>query len=190
MIGTAKRSRAAPTTLRSSQCERPFGMRRDDDLVRAEGAQRVLDRLQRVAVADLALRLDAVTRELREAGVEPALGRRARAVLVRRPGPHLRVERGTDDEHVLCTPSALRRRIASSSSPPTVSFAITRIRRSSSPLSRGTFVRCAGSSERDRSHSHAAAAVRATNTTTPSHVAIAAAATISAKYPTVSKRKR
>ena len=36
-----------------------LGMRGDDDLVRAEGPERVLDRLQRIAVADLALRLDA-----------------------------------------------------------------------------------------------------------------------------------
>ena len=52
----------------------PFRVRRDDDLVRAEGAQRVLDRLKRVAVADFAVGLDAVTLELRQAGIEPALG--------------------------------------------------------------------------------------------------------------------
>jgi len=47
-----------------------------------------------------------------------------------------------------------------------------------------------GAALRDRIHSHTAAAVRMTNTATPSHVAIAAAATISAKYPTVNSRKR
>ena len=36
-----------------------LGVRRDDDLVSAEGAERVLDRLQRVGVADLAPRVDA-----------------------------------------------------------------------------------------------------------------------------------
>ena len=43
-----------------------LGMRRDHDLVGAEGAQRVLHRLQRIAVADLAARLDAGRREPRE----------------------------------------------------------------------------------------------------------------------------
>ena len=37
-----------------------FRVGRDDDLVGPEGADRVLDRLQRVGVADLAARLDAV----------------------------------------------------------------------------------------------------------------------------------
>ena len=35
-----------------------LGMRRDDDLVRAERPQRVLDRLERLAVPDLAARVD------------------------------------------------------------------------------------------------------------------------------------
>ena len=66
----------------------PFRMRRDDDLVRTEGAQRILHRLERVAVADLALGLDAITLELRQAGIEPALGGGACTVLVRSPRPH------------------------------------------------------------------------------------------------------
>ena len=78
----------------------------------------------------------------------------------------------------------------SSSSPPTVSFAITRIRRSFSLPTCGTDAFIAGSFDRDRIQNQIAAAVRPMKTTTPSHVAIAAAATISATYPTVSSRKR
>ena len=68
-------------------------MGRDHDLVGAERAQRVLDRLERVAVADLAFRLDAVAPEPREARVQPLLGGGASAVLVGGPVPNLRVER-------------------------------------------------------------------------------------------------
>ena len=57
-------------------------MRRDHDLVGAEGAERVLHRLQRVAVADLAARLHAVALELGQAAVEPLLRLRAGGVLV------------------------------------------------------------------------------------------------------------
>ena len=54
VIGTAKRSRACSTTPRSSQCERPSGCVEMIDLVGPERPQRVLDRLQRIGVADLA----------------------------------------------------------------------------------------------------------------------------------------
>ena len=62
-------------------------VRREHDLVRRELPERVLERLKRVAVADLASRGHPDARELREARVEPRLGGGARAVLVRRPGP-------------------------------------------------------------------------------------------------------
>ena len=62
-------------------------MRRDDDLVGAEGAQRVFDRLQRVAVADFAASFDAGLGEHREARVETFLRGCARAVLVGHPVP-------------------------------------------------------------------------------------------------------
>src|SRR6185437_17038246 len=48
-------------------------MRGDDDLVRPERPERVLDRLQRIAVADLAARLHARLRQLRKAPVEAFL---------------------------------------------------------------------------------------------------------------------
>ena len=56
----------------------------DHDLVRAEGAHRVLDRLERIAVPDRAFRLDAVAPELREARFEPLLAA-ARAPSSSRP---------------------------------------------------------------------------------------------------------
>ena len=55
-------------------------MRRDDHLVGAESAERVLDRLQRVAVADLAARLDPRFPEAAEALLEPLARLLARAV--------------------------------------------------------------------------------------------------------------
>ena len=73
----------------------------DHDLVGAESAQRVLDRLERIAVPNRAFRLDAVEPELREARIEPLLGGSSSAVLVRGPVPNLRVESGADDEDPL-----------------------------------------------------------------------------------------
>ena len=66
--------------------------------------------------------------------LEPLLRGRARAVLVRDPVPERRVQRRRDDEHApRGTPSALLADAPrAASAPPTVSFAITRMRRSSS----------------------------------------------------------
>ncbi len=98
--GTSKRSRTACTTPRSSQCERPGGMRREHDLVRMERPHGVLDRDERVEVADRSPRLDPDGRETGERRVEPLLRLGARAVLVRRPRLETRVERGADDEEL------------------------------------------------------------------------------------------
>src|SRR5581483_9312755 len=59
-----------------------FRMRRDDQLVRPERADRVLDRLDGVAVTDLAVGLEAGRPHSFEAPVEPLLGGGARVVLV------------------------------------------------------------------------------------------------------------
>src|SRR5882724_4860386 len=59
-----------------------FGMGRDDDLVGAESAERVLDRLQRLAVADLAAGLDGRLLQSREAPVKALLRGVSRLVVV------------------------------------------------------------------------------------------------------------
>ena len=59
LIGTSKRARAPLTTPRSSQFERPSGCVEMTISSGAERAHRVVHRLQRVAVADLATRVDA-----------------------------------------------------------------------------------------------------------------------------------
>ena len=82
-------------------------MRRDDDLVGGEHPERVLERLQRVAVADLAARRDPGLAEPREARVETRLCRGPRAVLVRRPRVELRVQCRAHDEDVLADPFRL-----------------------------------------------------------------------------------
>ena len=75
-------------------------MRRDDELVGREGAERIVDRLQRVAVADLAARVDPGRPHRRERGLEP-LGRgSAGAVLVGDPVLQRRVQRRRHDEHL------------------------------------------------------------------------------------------
>ena len=156
VIGTSKRSRARADDVALEPVRAALGMRRDDDLVGAEGAQRVLDRLQRVAVADLALaprcRRARAARGSRRAAAARRRARRPRPT----PSPHRRVERRADDEHLLVHALGLARAgSSSSSSPPTVSFATTRIRRSSSALARvGTAVRSGGSSERERDPDH------------------------------------
>ena len=61
----------------------------DHDLVGAESAERILDRLEWITVANRAFRLNAVQPELRKACIEPLLGRSASTVLVRRPVPYL-----------------------------------------------------------------------------------------------------
>src|SRR5207249_3341320 len=72
--------------------------------------------------------------------------------------------------------------------PPTVSFAITRMRCASSSRVRGA-VRT-GCSRRRFASQATRPAVRTTNTATPSHVATSEAPTISAKYAIVSQTKR
>ena len=76
-------------------------MRGDHDLVGAERPQRVVDRLQRIAVADDAARVDACRFQAAEGRVQPPLRGRARAVLVRDPVAKRRVEGRADDEHLL-----------------------------------------------------------------------------------------
>src|SRR6266849_5420279 len=83
-----------------------LGMRGDDDLVRAEGAERILDRLQRVSVPDLSPCLDARSRELREALFEALLSCGARAVVVGHPVSNRGVQCGRDDEHFLANVEA------------------------------------------------------------------------------------
>src|SRR2546430_11582307 len=78
----------------------PLGMRRDDHLVGAECPERVLDRLQRVAVADLAARVDPGPSETLAAGIEPLLRLLASLILVRGPLPHRRVHRRRDNQHL------------------------------------------------------------------------------------------
>src|SRR5439155_6663650 len=58
-----------------------FGVRGDDDLVCAEGPERILDRLQRVSVPDLSPRFDADRAELSKAPLQARLGGCPRAVL-------------------------------------------------------------------------------------------------------------
>src|SRR5262245_59512735 len=69
-----------------------IGVRRDDDLVRAEGSKGVLDRLQRLAVADLTAGVHTGLAQAREAAVEAVLSRRARLVLVGHPVLERRVQ--------------------------------------------------------------------------------------------------
>ena len=71
----------------------------DDDLVGAERPERVLHRLQRVGVADLAARVDARLGEPGDARVEPPL--RSRGGPRRRPSGAGGVERRTDDQDLL-----------------------------------------------------------------------------------------
>src|SRR5437773_6941886 len=75
-----------------------FGVGRDDDLVGAESAEGVLDRLQRLAVADLASGLDARVVQTREAAVEAPLGSAPRLVVVRDPVLERGVQRRRHDE--------------------------------------------------------------------------------------------
>ena len=98
--GNANRSRVESTMPRSSQFERPSGCVEMISSSGREDADAVLDRLQRVAVADLAAGLDAGGVHRRERRVEPLLRRDARLILVGDPVPELRVQRRADDEHL------------------------------------------------------------------------------------------
>ena len=115
VTGQAKRSRVASTMPRSSQFERPSGC---VEMISSSGANmrmRVLDRLQRVAVADLAARLDAGVAHRGERRVEPVLRRLRGRVLVGDPVLERRVERRADDEHLRAhalDPALDRRRAA------------------------------------------------------------------------------
>src|SRR6266516_6842268 len=77
-----------------------FGMGRDDDLVGAESAEGVLDRLQRLAVADLAAGFDARVVQTREAALEAPLRSVPRLVVVRDPVLERGVQCGRHDKHV------------------------------------------------------------------------------------------
>ena len=79
----------------------PRRVGRDDDLVRGKRAERVFERLERVAVPDLAARGDAGIAQAGKGLVEALLGGRPGTVLVRGPRPEPRVERGADEQHVL-----------------------------------------------------------------------------------------
>ena len=76
-----------------------LGMRGDDDLVGAERAERVLDRLERIGVPDLPARLDPLGPERGEASIESRLCLFARTVLVGHKVSDERVERRRDDKH-------------------------------------------------------------------------------------------
>src|SRR5438105_11051258 len=78
-----------------------FGMCGDDDLVGPESPQRILHRLKRLSVADLAARVDAGFPQAGETAVEPLASRIPRLVLVRDPVLERRVQRRADDEHLL-----------------------------------------------------------------------------------------
>src|SRR6187455_2847195 len=81
---------------------RPAGrVRRDDDLVGGKLAERVLQGLEGIAVADLAAGADPCRREPCEARIQPRLRLHPRGVLVRRPRAHPGVERRAHEEHLL-----------------------------------------------------------------------------------------
>src|SRR5947209_523116 len=76
-------------------------------------------------------------------------------------------------------------------SPPTVSFATTRIRRSSAADCRVGRVCTGCSARRARTHQPTTSALSATNTASPTHrPPVTAASTIAAKYATVASRNR
>src|SRR6266545_3741224 len=83
------------------------GMCRDDNLVGAERAQRILDRLEGIAVADLAADVEAGLSEVAYRRLYALLGRCARPVLVRKPVAERRVEgRGNDEDLDVAAPRA------------------------------------------------------------------------------------
>ena len=82
---SANRSRVAVDDAALEPVRAALGMRRDRRARRGRSAERVLDRLQRVAVADLAARLDAGRAHRRERVLEPLLRRRRARRPRRRP---------------------------------------------------------------------------------------------------------
>ena len=76
-------------------------LRRDHDVLGWKPVQRVLDRQERVRVADDTLGLDADEPEPLEAVAEPGFGHAACLFVVRGPVPQPGVERRGDDEYVV-----------------------------------------------------------------------------------------
>jgi hypothetical protein len=75
-------------------------MCRDDHLVSPEEPQRVLHRLDRVCLADVAPRGEALAVERVQHVPQPLVCRRAGAVVIRRPVPDLAVQGGAHDEQL------------------------------------------------------------------------------------------
>ena len=76
-------------------------VRRDDDRVGGEAAQRVLEGLQGVTVTDLTAHVETSAPQRLQGSVEPCVCRVTRAVLVGCPRPNPGVERRADDEDIL-----------------------------------------------------------------------------------------
>lgn len=75
-------------------------MRRDHDLVRGEDPERIVDRLERIAVANLASSGDSESSELGQRGLEALRGSCDAAVHIREPPSKPARERGTHDEYL------------------------------------------------------------------------------------------
>ena len=82
VIGTLTASRSRLGTSSPSQRDRPFGQRRDDDLVDRLLAHRVADGLHRIWVTDLAVGLAPQVAQASQELIEPGLGGRMRGLLV------------------------------------------------------------------------------------------------------------
>lgn len=80
-------------------------MRGDDELVRRERSEGVVDRPERVGVADTAVGVDADLGERRERRVEPGVGLGPSAIVVREQVPKPRAERRTNDEDLVDVPA-------------------------------------------------------------------------------------
>ena len=76
-------------------------VRRDDDLVRAERPQLILDRLKRIGFAHLAVAVDPDLAQPRKAVGEPVLGLCPRRVFIRGDEPHAGEEGRADHPHPL-----------------------------------------------------------------------------------------
>ena len=133
----------------------PGGMGRDDDLVRGEGAERVLDRLERIAVADLALGASGPTARIASSDAS-----RRSAAAARAPSSSetqclsFVFSAGTTTSTSVFCPRACCLSSVSSSGPATVSFATTSSR--FSPGGRGGATCFTGSSSAPRDISHQA----------------------------------
>ena len=76
----------------------PLRIARDDDLVGVEDAQRILDREQRVRIADPAVGVETRRAKRDERHLEPFVRRPARPVHVGDPVREPAVQRGDDDD--------------------------------------------------------------------------------------------